>query len=238
VSRTVRFLVVADPGDSGAWRVAELLIARHGAQARALTAVDLVFGARVTYRTDRLEPAITRDRARVDPAVVLFRAAITAAPWSRRASRVDADYAAAEAYAFLLAWLGALDGRVVNEPSGTGLAGPAWTPLKWLTIAARAGLPVARAHATIDARRSHAARLIEPQVGSRRRILVTDGRTGPGTPEELREPCRALARTSGCGLFALTLTGPVVTAVDPFPDLTAPGEAEAVADLLERRAAT
>jgi hypothetical protein len=263
-----RLLVVADPDDAGAWRVVEVLAGRHGHAVRGATATDLAFAGRVEYRAEggRVDAAITlADDTPLDPRelrVVLFRAAGTAAPWAARASPADGEYAATEAFALLLAWLAALPGRVVNAPTGSGLSGPARTPVQWLASAARAGLPIPRMRATTDARtfpmragelvenggRSaaipvgrRAARFREPVRGPETRVLVTDGRPHRPLPAALLAPCAELARTSGCGLLALTVaadaSGPLVTAVDPVPRLDGPGEVEAVAGLIEHFAA-
>lgn len=261
-------LVVLDPGDAGGMRVAGLLATRHGAYVRVATAADLVFGSRVTYRSCHGSVSaqlVLADGTVVDSAslqAVLFRAAVTAAPWSARASAADAEYAAVEAYALLLAWLAALPCPVLNAPSGQGLAGPAWTPIQWLGLAARAGLPVVatrtstdfRAHGVRGWERSgsdgssatvpigrRAASQREPLEGPETRVLVVDGEAGDALPDRLRTGCAALAEASGCRLLSLTVgrtpRGQVVTGVDPLPALDGPGEAALAAGLLERLAA-
>ena len=52
----------------------------------------------------------------------------------------DRSYVAAEANAFLVAWLDAIPCRVVNRPTATSLAGPSWGPLQWAAAAGRAGV--------------------------------------------------------------------------------------------------
>jgi hypothetical protein len=52
----------------------------------------------------------------------------------------DRGYVAREANAFLIAWLHAIPCPVINRPTATSLAGPAWSPLHWAAAAARAGV--------------------------------------------------------------------------------------------------
>lgn len=58
-----------------------------------------------------------------------------------RIHRDDRAYVAAEANAFLVAWLSALPCTVVNRPTTTSLCGPLWDMLHWKCAALRAGLP-------------------------------------------------------------------------------------------------
>jgi hypothetical protein len=55
---------------------------------------------------------------------------------------VDRAYIASEMHAFLLAWLTQFRGLRFNAPTPGSLCGPGWQAMKWLQVAARAGLPV------------------------------------------------------------------------------------------------
>jgi hypothetical protein len=54
----------------------------------------------------------------------------------------ERDYAAAEMHAFLVAWLSTLRCPVVNRPTPGHLAGPAWGRERWISEAAKQGIPV------------------------------------------------------------------------------------------------
>jgi hypothetical protein len=75
---------------------------------------------------------------------VLTRRPAVIAEELARIAPSDRTYVAAEANAFLVAWLSALPCRVVNEPTPTSLCGPAWDRWRWQAAAARAGLPWAQ----------------------------------------------------------------------------------------------
>jgi hypothetical protein len=57
-----------------------------------------------------------------------------------------------ELFALLLSWLASLPCAVVNPPSPRGLAGAERSPLEWLGLAARCGLPTRATRLTTNAR--------------------------------------------------------------------------------------
>lgn len=134
-------------------------------------------------------------------AVVTRRPAVVAEelPWIDPADR---SYVAAEANAFLVAWLAALPCPVVNRPTATSLCGPAWSPVYWAAAAARAGLTWARANGD----ESHDV------------DVVGDTCVGARSPAE-RSAARALARAAGVELLEVRFAQGGPCAATPLPSL-------------------
>jgi hypothetical protein len=84
-----------------------------------------------------------------DIAAVLCRIPALAAGELIDIQPVDRPYVAAEMQAFLLAWLAQFRGLRFNAPTPGSLCGPGWHAMKWIKLAARAGLPVAQVRTAV-----------------------------------------------------------------------------------------
>jgi hypothetical protein len=118
-------------------------------------------------------------------AVVTRRPAVVA----EELAWIDADdraYVAAEANAFLVAWLDALPCKVVNRPTPTSLCGPAWEPVHWGAAAARAGV----------------SWTVESSGESHDVVVIGDRCLGARSTVEERD-ARALAQAAGVELLGV-----------------------------------
>lgn len=149
---------------------------------------------------------------------------LTRRPWifERELVHVAADdreFCAAESNALMLAWLSSLRCPVLNAPTPTSLAGPAWRPLQWRRLAVQRGIPV-DAEAT--------------SPGDDCALVTVVGRRAFGTDDaELASWATQLAATAGTTLLAVRFRlegGARFVAASPWPDL----RDEAVADAVER----
>jgi hypothetical protein len=134
-------------------------------------------------------------------AVLTRRPAVVAAElaWIDPADRT---YLAAEMNAFLVAWLHMLPCPVVNRPTSTSLAGPAWGPVHWAAAAARAEVRWA-AHAE----------------GATHDVVVCgETSVGAASPGEAAA-ARALARAAGVELLGVRFSEQGACAATPTPRL-------------------
>lgn len=142
----------------------------------------------------------------------------------------DRAYAAAEMQAFLLALLTRLECPVINRPAPGSLAGPAWSPERWLACAAAAGVAVRPI-----VRRAWAGGLPigEPPPPARRTVEVVGDRVFGDAAEPLRVAAQAIARQAGCDLLRVGFVAggrePEFIDADPWVDLSDPDVAAAVA---------
>jgi hypothetical protein len=137
----------------------------------------------------------------------------------------DREYALQELHAFWLSWLAALPGRVLNRPSGRGLAGPWLDRTEWLVLAARAGLPTVRYDSTAP----------QTPVAGRTVLVVCGQLAQPAAPQEIVVGCRSLAELSETDLLGVEFTagnGWAFQSASPLPDLRVGGELGV--DLIER----
>jgi hypothetical protein len=100
-------------------------------------------GGRVVPASD-IEAVLTR-AATVDPADLV------------EIAEHDREYVAAEMHAFLVAWLTALGGRVVNRPTPRSLRGPHWPAEVWVHLAASISIPTRPTHRHLDPLRESVA---------------------------------------------------------------------------------
>jgi hypothetical protein len=143
----------------------------------------------------------------------------------------DRAYVADEMTAFLVFWLSCLTCRKLNAPTAGCLSGPLWSQERWLAAAVAAGLSVD------PLRRSTRARADPgPRPGDKATVTVTvAGRRclGPKGPT-LQAQARALAAGAGVDLLGVRFVksgdGYRVGSVDPFPDVSQPGAADAIWD--------
>ena len=186
------------------------------AGAALLSAADLTTEGWVFHVADPSGGTAVIDGQRV--AVQELRAVVTRRPavveeelvWIDPADRA---YVAAEANAFLVAWLDAIPCPVVNRPTPTSLDGPAWGQLHWAVAAARAGV-----RWTMD----------EPSA-THDVVVCGEACVGAHSPAEAADS-RALAREAGVELLGVQFSERGACAATPRPGLE---DAEVRAALLD-----
>jgi hypothetical protein len=143
----------------------------------------------------------------------------------------EREYIAAEATAFLLAWLDALPCRVVNAPGPLCLSGPGWRREQWLHAARRLGVPVVPAVRRVVPGNGSAV-----QTGSPGASVTIVGPGWAVGPRELVGPARRLAAAAGVELltvwFATVEPGFAVSGADERPDVSTPSVAAPLVELL------
>ena len=146
-------------------------------------------------------------------------------------------YVAAEATAFLVAFLAALPCRMLNRPTAGSLCGPAWQPEQWIRTAARAGIPVRACRRTVRPG-AWPDRLEEPAAA---RLLAIGGRVfaDPAFGVAGEAPAawaRTLARAASVQLLGLGFVrqgrGFALATVDTMPGLELPAHLDAARDYL------
>lgn len=110
------------------------------------------------------------------------------------ASPADRAYAEQEWNAFLLSWLHALPGPMLNRPAPLGLAGALRPAAIWMDLAAKAGLPVQATRFPEVAPR--------PPAGCRALVVGKRVLSAP-LGEDLSAGCVRLAALAGCGLLGV-----------------------------------
>ena len=134
----------------------------------------------------------------------------------------DRAYVAAEANAFLVAWLSALPCPVFNRPTPTSLSGPGWSQLYWQHAAARAGVPWSAGDAP----------------GDGNDVVVCRRTTWGATSAGQARAGRRLARASGVDLLGIRFSGDAVVAVTLQPSLAQPAACALVVTELKRAGET
>jgi hypothetical protein len=175
------------------------------AGAALLSAADLTTEGWVFHVADPGGGTAVIDGQRV--AVQELRAVVTRRPAVVKEELVwvdpaDRAYVAAEANAFLVAWLDAIPCPVVNRPTPTSLAGPAWGQLHWAVAAARAGV-----RWTMD----------EPSA-SHDVVVCGEACVGAYSPAEAADS-RMLAREAGVELLGVRFSERGACAATPRPGL-------------------
>ena len=149
----------------------------------------------------------------------------------------DRSYVAAEMTATLTFWLSRLRCPVLNRPTASRLAGPAWTQEKWVRVAYQAGLPVQSVRQT-SMPDEPAAELEAPS--SPVTLTVIGDRVLGSDDLRLQQDARCLARAAAVELLAVRFTnagcGPCFAGADVFPDLSADAVASAVLQYLRGQA--
>ncbi|MGH2356006.1 MAG: hypothetical protein ACRDJN_30740, partial [Chloroflexota bacterium] len=163
----------------------------------------------------------------------------------------DRTYVAAEMRAFLIAWLSTLPCPVLNRPSPGCLAGPAWSPEQWVRAATRLGIPArpfhrhavpggipSAGHAPGDASGASDGDIRPPEVVTVTTVTIVGRRCLGTTERRLAAAARRLARAAGADLLSAHFDGPGSAArflsADPWPDVSAPAVADAVARYFRR----
>jgi hypothetical protein len=151
-------VTIAHPGDDLAVRVHNEMRRRFGAAASIVAVEELTLAPAWHHALVRGVPVSgirLPSGAALGPerSFLLFnRIRRTHMPTFDAAPESDRNYAQSEMYALLLSWIRSLGGRAVNPACPAGLAGPELSRLEMLSLAARAGLPVARYAITMDPR--------------------------------------------------------------------------------------
>ena len=231
-------VVVASHTDAPAWSFAR----RYAAQGVCLlTPADLSYCG-WSYRAGNMETSMAviggqRIAARDIRGVVTRLPAVSEADLEHIAVP-DRAYVAAEMQAFLLSWLTALRCPVLNRPTPSCLAGPAWWPAQWTQAAARLGLPVTTVIAQASFARPPSTR------GTSRPTCVTVTVIGQriiGTVDPLlARQARALATAAGVDLLAVRFSsrasGATFVGAHLWPNIAAAPIAAAVFDYLHHAA--
>jgi hypothetical protein len=253
-SRTRVLLILASPGDVEAYALAA---GWERDQAAVVTWADLSCpGWR--YSSQSAHAAACSVGGKVVPVAdidaILTRAATVDPLDLADIAAPDRDYVAGEMHAFLVAWLTALGGRVVNRPTPRSLLGPYWPPEDWIHLAATLGIPVHPTHRrvgplTASARATPsddgagddrgergidlAGELLVP--GNWLALTVVGERVSGDGDGCLKEHAVALARAAGVDLLSVLFDGDDASArlvgADPRPVL---GGDEEVVDAVRR----
>ena len=143
----------------------------------------------------------------------------------------DRDYAASEMTAFLIAFLSALPGNVINRPSAGALCGPAWRQEQWIRVASRHGIPVYGRQ-----RRIGLSTPADPLPEVTHEICVIGDRVFGTHDPALTSWAQVLANASGVGLLSLGFThhrgGYGLVSVNTLPELDTSEKVDAVRELL------
>ncbi|MBZ4422796.1 hypothetical protein [Myxococcus sp. RHSTA-1-4] len=133
----------------------------------------------------------------------------------------DRSYVASELNAFLASWLSRLPCPVLNRPTASSLMGPSLGLERWLSLAARCGLPLAAARR--DLGDGSPRRVASVTVVGRRWLGEVDAAVG--------EQAVRLAMAAGVELLTARFEGPAFVSAELSIDVGAPAVAEV---LLER----
>lgn len=143
----------------------------------------------------------------------------------------DREYVAAEMTAFLLSWLTGLKCPVLNRPTVTSLMGKNFSRERWLVLAGRAGLTVAR-----GARGALGSDVERPRFGGA--ATVIGDRWVGDVDDALGEGAVRLAAIAGVSLCTVRFDGGDGGAgfidADLFTDLGDPRVADALLEHLDR----
>jgi len=233
-------LLLCPPEDSHALWLAARLRAL-GREVELVLPEELLIGSRLELRV--ASEAVAGELALARGPVLAQRCEgvinrLQALPLLRAESgrAADAAYLEEEWRAAIVAWLAALEGAVLNRPTGVSLCGPCFADAHWRWLATRFGLAVLpwAAGASAEA---------PPGAGPDELVFVVDG--------QVIDPGRILAPAAGRALAAMaqaaqlrlcgavfdgSAAAPRLVRLDPLPPLAAGGAAlvEAIASALER----
>lgn len=160
----MRFVIFAHIEDDTALRVFATLRNRHGAnQVKLVSSEELVYAPHWIHKLENVHTHTSlrlADGASLDSeqlGVVFNRLRSIRLPQFDASSEVDRSYSVQETYAFWLSWLASLPCPVVNPPSPRGLGSQERSWPDWISLAAKAGLPVRGFGFTTNPRRFHPA---------------------------------------------------------------------------------
>ena len=261
----MKFLILAHRWDTSAAAVAAALRRRHPAgESRLVTLEELIFAPSWAHRVDsggavsevRLHDGVVLRSE--ETGVVLHRLGSFDLP---QFGGPDRTYAVAEMSALLLSWLEGFPCPVINPVTPRGFC-LGRSLVRWLALAAEAGLPLPRLRLTSNLRRfpadglqpadgsipsaafpiagRSAAFLAEPPGPDTHTVLLAGDEVCGDLPPGLLPACRAFARLAGAPLLRVSFTsggsyGPrwIFSSADPIPVLDANG-LSAVVRLMER----
>jgi hypothetical protein len=245
------WLVLCQDHDIEAGWIADGLRSRAGRPVERITAGALVHDCRWEHRvsaTDTSSRLVVGDGTVVDSAEVdgvLNRICWMGAEGFGGASDRDAEYAGSELFALGLSWLASLGPKVLNRPTGLGLAGGWRTEGQWRSLARSVGLPIL----AYERGGTEPDPPAVPGDDGDGAVLVLDGlvleeagvaTTGVTSP--LWSGLAELQRASGRDLIEVHLAvgdGIAVRSVSYLPSLRRFGDAalDAVHEALDRRSA-
>jgi hypothetical protein len=225
-------IVVADLGD----QAAQALVERWAAwDARLLTPQDLSqvgWSFRPDKPQDSRVVASGNCLAGEDIRGVLTRLLCVTEQSLSWIAPVDRAYVAAEMNALLLAWLSELPCRVLNRATPGCLAGPFWRQERWVSTAARLGIPVRPFRRGAHPLSDQSARP-SPKTGT---VTVVGTRCVGDVAAQLGAQARALARVAGADLLTVRFDDNVDGArfldARVWPDTICPELADALLDYL------
>jgi len=146
----------------------------------------------------------------------------------------DRQYVAAEATAFLIAWLASRKCPVFNRATATSLSGPNFRPEQWVRLAWTIGIPASAVARHVPAQEAVAQAPRRVPVA----VTVVDDRCLGEVDASLHEAARCLARASGMTLCDFLFDGPDGDAkfltANPWPDLSRAEVREALLESVDR----
>jgi hypothetical protein len=231
------WLVLGQDWDVDAEWAAIGLRARADRPVERITASTLIHDCRWEHRvssTDASSRLLLGDGTVVDSAEVdgvLNRLSWLGAEGFGGASECDAEYAGAELYALGLSWLESFGPKVLNRPTGSGMAGAWRTEGQWRQLARSVGLPVV----AYERDGTEPAMPAVPGDDGDRPVLVVDGvvldeavAPSPDVVAPVRSGLVALQRASGRDLIEVRLAvgdGVAIRSVSYLPPLRRYGDA-------------
>ena len=218
---TRQILILAHAGDQGAQLVAAHLAAQVGPEGVCVLRPETLGLARWSHRVDRDGRTHTRidlrsgvELASGSISAVLNRIRHLALPQFRNASPKDRDYANMELQAVVASWLTEFGDRAIHSVRHHSSLSPVIPRLRWASVAARAGIPIARASADgADAQ-------------SEGTVLIAGPHTGGAQADRFGASCRVAADALGFTLLEFAFVrpdnasgDPALADVTPFPSL-------------------
>ena len=146
----------------------------------------------------------------------------------------DRSYVAMEMTSFLVAWLSALECKVINKPRPACLVGPNWREAEWVRLAAETGMRVRALRRECTPGVSFQPRGFEGIPAT----ATVIGRARFGTVDAtLKDQAERLAQAAGVDLLTVFFTSELSSSaeflgVSLCPDLSPPDVADSVLELL------
>jgi hypothetical protein len=203
----VKFLILANPQDTTAFRVSTVLQHRHGAGAvRLFSSQELVYARQWSHTlfNSKIHNQLTlTDNTVIQPGadfVIFNRLDYLDAPHTAELPLSERTYALMELHALVLSWLTSLPCPILNRPAAQGLSGQPRSETAWRLLAAQAGLPTSPLRLTSSSRRFRAHHLAFSALEDLGATLATDG-----THPSLNVPARYTLPTAGIACTALVL---------------------------------
>lgn len=196
-------MILCHPGDHAAIWLHGAMRATGLPDAQIVSVEQLVYSRSIVHRMDSTADAgeirLADGRAvRADSITGLVnRFRYLPSDHFAAATPDDRRYATDELHAFMLAWLDAVPGLVVNRAHPGALGGDSFGPLLLHQQAAAVGLPIA---GTLRSSRAHAVTEASPPA-VRSAIVFGHRVFGPVLPRPIQDGCRRLAVALGVPLL-------------------------------------